>query len=177
MTKTVALCLGGALTVWDDYAAAQRLLSGRLHNVLVVTCNLGGLHYAGHLDAWVSLHSEWMSDWIEERRRLGYPDAALVGIHREWDIPGAKVLDMRWPGSSGLYMAQFAIEVLGAERAILCGVPMDGTGSHIHHGGAWEKPERYHEGFVLAKCHGAPIRSMSGWTRDLMGAPDAEWLT
>jgi hypothetical protein len=73
---------------------------------------------------------------------------------------------------------------LGCSRIVLCGVPMTKTPHfaesvvHPHtrnwssadgHFRAWKKPD------MLAKLQGR-VRSMSGRTRDLLGAATPEWL-
>lgn len=73
-------------------------------------------------------------------------------------------------------MAQVALEVLGADGVILCGVPLEAGGQHIHWPGEWADVERYRGGFLQAKADGANIRSMGGWTAEVLGSVDAEWL-
>lgn len=78
-------------------------------------------------------------------------------------------------GSSGMLGVQVA-QQMGAERIVICGIPMTNTprfddakgweeaGSYLD---AWEKGRDDLKGYV---------RSMSGWTQELLGAPTVEWL-
>lgn len=170
----IALCLGGARTVWRDLAAAEALLGNRPR--LIIACNFAGITYPGRLDAWVSLHPEYFDPWRAERaeRGLNTDYGAFVHAAEVQTTAGVVACDRR--GSSGLYMTQIALGAMGAHGAILCGVPMDDTGQHIHWPGAWEACERYRPAFEAAKNDGEPIRSMSGWSARLFGKPDNDWI-
>jgi hypothetical protein len=73
-------------------------------------------------------------------------------------------------GSSALYAVGFAL-LRGAERIVLAGCPIDDTGHY------WDakRPLQY-DGFRGAWLRALPqikgrVFSMSGWTRELLGAP------
>jgi hypothetical protein len=172
----IALCLGGARSVWADLAAARDLT--RNTSTLVVACNFAGIHYDGRLDAYCTLHPERFRPWREERAAGGLNTdyrAIVHAPHRQ--VPDAEIVPHGWYGSSGLYMAQVALQHMGARGAILCGVPMEAEGMHIHWPGEWGHTARYRAGFEAAKAEGANIRSMSGWTAQLLGRPDEAWLS
>lgn len=170
----IALCLGGAPSVWDDLARAQKLIGDTRH--IVVACNYSGIQYDGRIDAWVSLHPERLRPWMAERAEAGRnTDYRVFGQARRCNSPG-EVVSQTWNGSSGLYMAQVALQALGATGAILCGVPMESEAGHIHWPGNWSDPNLYRPGFEQAKSEDANIRSMSGWTRALFGAPTRKWV-
>lgn len=172
--RSIAICLGGATTVWDDLAAARVLVGEKPH--VIVACNYAGIAFEGHLDAWVTLHPDKLPDWRRQRLDRGGNADYRTFTHRSRPSPDCEIVAKRFHGSSGLYMAQVALEVLGAAGAILCGVPMDDTGGHIHWG-EWSHAYHYQNGFRAAHKVGLPIRSMSGWTRaGLFGAPDEDWL-
>jgi len=174
VSKPIALCLGGALCVWDDLARARALIGDARH--IMVACNYAGIQYDGHLDAWVSLHPERMRPWMAERAaRGGNSDYRVFGQSRRCNSPG-EVISQIWNGSSGLYAAQIALRVLGCGAAVLCGVPMESAAQHIHWPGDWTDPDKYRAGFEQARAEGANIRSMSGWTRTLFGAPSRRWI-
>jgi hypothetical protein len=173
--RPIALCLGGAQKVWADLARAQDLCMGR--EVIVFACNFAGIQYDGHLDGWATLHPEMFADWQVQRANLGRNTDYRAFVHAARPSVSAQSLAYRWHGSSGLFMAQAAIEAMGAAGAILCGVPMDGGGDHIHWpAGRWRGVHHYQAAFVHAQEDGAPIRSMSGWSAEVLGAPDAAWL-
>lgn len=179
---TVALVVGSAATVWDDLAAARAL--GRYDAVIAV--NEVGTVLKGRVDAWVSQHPDRFLEWAAARKvkRLS-PAKRIIGSHRRADRPGqhqaATYTDHRFPGqeksgSSGLFGLRVALIDLGFDRAVLCGVPISTEAGHINPEHRW--PDYlYRPGWLQA----LPMikdraRSMSGWTRDLLGEPTAEWL-
>lgn len=170
----VALCLGGAPAVWSDLAAARDLT--RNTSTLVIACNFTAALYDGRLDALVTLHPERVPAWRQEREAAGRNTNFRTFIHEPHRaVPDAEIVPHGWYGSSGLYMAQVALQAMGCTGAILCGVPMDDEAGHIHWG-KWPHSHRYRDGFLKARADGAPIRSMSGWSAEIFGRPDADWL-
>lgn len=170
----IAICLGGAQSVWSELEQAKALIGDRPH--IVGCCNFAGIAYPGHLDFWATLHPERFQPWRDERAAKGLNTDYRAFIYTIKDQSAGEVLPYRWYGSSGLYMAQVALEAMGCDGVILCGVPMDDTGGHIHHGHVWDHAHHYRAAFERAKAENAPIRSMSGWSADLFGRPDEEWL-
>lgn len=172
----IALCLGGARSVWDDFATARDLT--RNANTVVIACNFAGIEYEGRLDVWATLHHEMFQAWRQLRAERGYNTDYRAIIHEKGrHVPDAEIVPHGWYGSSGLYMAQVALEALGCTGAILCGVPMDEEAGHIHWPGDWKHTHRYRGGVEQAKADGANIRSMSGWTAGVLGRPTPEWLS
>jgi len=74
-------------------------------------------------------------------------------------------------GSSTLLGVQAAIQVLGYDRIILCGCPLTGKSAkgngYESFRNGWE-PRR---GMLTDR-----VRSMSGWTAELLGKPTEEWI-
>lgn len=177
----IALCLGGAPSVWSDLEAAEALLAGRPR--LIVACNFAGIHYTGHLDAWVTLHPNMFWKWARERERAGRNTDYRAFAYTGHPTGPQEIVKERWKGSSGLYMAQIALSHLGATGAVLCGVPQDPEAGHYVTPGPWPGPgmhgDRYRSGFrAAATAIGHQVRSMGGWTAELFGhASDGDWLT
>jgi hypothetical protein len=171
----VGLVIGGSPAVWEEFAAAQALVGDRAHEVIAT--NHAGRLFGGDIDAWVTLHPELFEPWREERARarLNTDYRALVYAGRK-AVSGTEPYRQRWNGSSGLFAAQLALEVLGCAGVILCGVPLEREAGHFQTPGAWKMADHYREAALKAKAEGAPIRSISGWTADLFGRPDEEWL-
>lgn len=170
----IAAVLGGASGVWSELSTLEQQLGRRPD--LIVACNDAGAVYPGHLDAWATLHHERFAEW--RRRRVGNDDYQAFVITPGYGCPDAEVVKERWSGSSGLYAAQIALDVLGAGRVVLCGVPLDPDRKHFFdRHNTWNDADIFRRGFEAAlpviRGH---VRSMSGWTRDLLGAPDAQWL-
>lgn len=177
-----ALVLGGAGNLWTDIEAA--LCLGEFHGV--VACNDAGAAWPGELDAFVTLHAEKAPLWAERRVAAGHPFPKAIlgheGLGRKpplcmtgttpWKFPGQTST-----GSSGLFALKVALIDLAFDKAVLCGVPMDAAPGHFFDTAAWRGAmshrRGWHEALPTIK-HRA--RSMSGWTREILGAPDEEWL-
>jgi hypothetical protein len=72
-------------------------------------------------------------------------------------------------GSSALLGCEVALDQLGYAKIVLCGCPLIGIGQHnyeIYRKG-WEQQQE----LVMGR-----VKSMSGWTREFLGAPTEEWL-
>ena len=171
---TIALILGGAPSVWEDLERAQALTAGR--ETIIVATNHAGRLYRGHIDGWATLHPEAFAAWRADRAARGLNTDYRAFMPRARGGVDAEVRLLCRSGSSGMYAAEVAVMAMGAAGAILCGVPIDAAAGHIHDPGDWEKAPLYRPAFVAAKAEGFPVRSMSGWTRDLLGEPDAGWL-
>lgn len=87
-------------------------------------------------------------------------------------------------GSSGMLAVQVAL-TLGCTKVILCGVPMTATEhfSQSHEFDAdhtrWTEADMHWRAFERVHALGwfeNKVRSMSGRSRDLFGAPTREWL-
>lgn len=180
-----ALVLGGAQTLWRDVAGALDLGSFDV----VVACNDAAAVWPGRLDAAVSLHAEKWAYWLEKRARLGNPDPGVVVGHADAGRGVLKVservsqfVEYRFngqadSGSSGLFALKYALEDMGCERAVLCGVPMHEVGAHFFDLTPWGAAQSHRRGWSQA----LPViadraRSMCGWTADLLGKPTKEWL-
>lgn len=177
-----ALILGGASCVWDDVKQFE-LLYGHEWDGLVIAANDIGSWWPRGLDHWVSLHPNKFHRWKQDRQANSLPSAA-----KTWGRPGQYNEPVTWDesivpwpgGSSGLFAVQVA-QYVGVERAILCGIPMTMTGHFA------ETKERFHPTWYAAtaywtawsrhKQHLATwVRSMSGKTMEMLGAPTLDWL-
>lgn len=165
-----ALVLGSAACVWDDVEAALSL--GEYDGA--VGCNHIGIIWPGRLDAWVTLHQNRLATFIVQRRRRGLIDHELVA--------GPENITCGFPGqpgtgSSGLMGLKVALVDLRFDRAVLCGIPLDGDKGHIQRPGFWPHAEIYQRSWLTALPNFADrARSMSGWTEQTLGRPTPEWL-
>ncbi len=180
-----ALVLGGAATLWRDVAGALDL--GRFD--LVVACNDAAAVWPGRLDAAVSLHPEKYGIWMGRRNKAGHPAPGRLVGHLEAGKSTVRLPDLpiefaEWKfegqpdsGSSGLFALRYALESLGADRAVLCGVPMHDAAAHFFDATPWGAAAAHRRGFNQARpAIGDRARSMSGWSADLLGQPTKEWL-
>lgn len=175
-----ALVLGGAACLWEDIAAAEEI--GRFRHV--VACNDAGAAWSGRLDIWATLHPDLMAGWAARREARGYPPAERYAYHRKaWpgEIPAEIVSDYHFlrtdqSPSSGIFAAKVAIEQ-GFERVVLCGIPLTAGAAHFFDAGVWDAAQTFRNGFRQMAPHLlGRVRSMSGHTRDVLGAPTAGWL-
>jgi hypothetical protein len=108
---------------------------------------------------------------IRKRRELfgGNTDYLMIS---QAPGPGVDIVELYRPpsGSSALLGALAGLR-MGYGRIILCGCPM--TGVNVAGG----KYDSFQEGWkALEKELAGRVRSMSGWTREFLGAPTEEWL-
>lgn len=178
-----ALVLGGGGCLWSDVREAMAL--GRFD--VVVACNDAGTVWPGRLDAWVSLHPEKMGMWRARREKAGHPAPGRVFAATEArpdrvPVNVDETTDYLFPGqlasgSSGLFAAKVALIDLGADRAVLCGIPMMVKGGHFFDPTHWLGANSHRQGWLEAMPQiTGRVRSMSGWTADQLGRPDKEWL-
>lgn len=169
------LILGAAASLWSDLAALGDW-SGP-----VMAVNRAGAFYPGRLDHWVSLHPEQFDGFIDERRTRGPLFDGLT-----WSLDAADgvridrvVTDLELSGSSGLFAVRIALHRLGHDRVVLAGMPMDDS-PHFYDAGRRSGPSfvpyRLEWRRVARDEFAGRVRSLSGWTADLLGRPDPAWL-
>lgn len=171
-----ALVLGGASRVWEDASASLDLFTPDL--TIAVNDMIGA--WPSHLDIAATLHPEKLHLWLRERRRKGFNEPE-TWAHKQTG-PNGKVearIDRAtddWKGSSGLFAVKIALEQ-SCDLIVLAGVPMDADAAHFFDPKSWNDANAFHKGWLAHKAKIAPyVRSMSGWTAELLGRPDASWL-
>lgn len=179
--RTRAIVIGGGECIWTDVRALEELI-GHEWDGLVIAANDVGVVWPRPLHHWATLHPEKFKKWQEQRRKNGLPEAGRLWSRR--GRTGSHSTVVPWAGGSSGMLAVTVARELGCTRIVLCGVPMTRTPhfqeSVVHprgrvwssadtHWRSWTKPE------VLE--HMRPyVRSMSGRTQQLLGAPTREWL-
>lgn len=177
-----ALVLGGGAGVWDEVAQAEALFGPGWWDIAIAANDIG-CHWPHRLDAWCSLHPEKLPGWVEAREANGHPPAREVVVRRGRapKVPHRMIRHPFGNGSSGLLAVAVAMD-LGATRIVLCGIPMTRTPyfaeSDVHEAGSiWSGATAHWKKW---QSHGAEldgiVRSMSGRTREFLGAPTREWL-
>jgi hypothetical protein len=170
------LILGSALSWLSDVEAALSLSEFEG----VVAAKQAGEKWRGRLDAWVTLHPEYLDTSYRARKQAGLPVDTRIFCHK-----GGKrvtdILDYLYPaqkssGSSGLFACKVA-QHLGFTHLVLCGIPNDNSAGKIGVGPAWHGAENFKAGWQQALPYLTNVRSMSGWTARLLGSPTTEWLT
>lgn len=181
----IALVLGGADTLHDDLRAAYELTLPRTAVAwnLVIAVNRAGIEIPP-IDHWASLHPECFHrdrggpGWFEQRYDRMSPAVHGFAAWGPSSKPTNSVrpLDCTEDGSSGYFGVEVA-QHLGADRIVLCGIPMTPT-PHFDSDEPWEMANAHWKHWLREHEKGKlqGVRSMSGRTRDLLGAPTTEWL-
>jgi len=173
---SIALVMGGAQCLFEDIAAAEKLFKP---DIIVAVKDIGITW--PHVDHWVTYHPERLPKELAERRRAGLPDPGQIWAYQVprksgIDLP-IKALTSTKGGSSGLLGTEVALIV--ATKAVLCGIPLDPKQVHYRRPrkGGWPPGQTYRLAWkaIYPKLKHR-VRSMSGWTRELLGAPTKEWL-
>lgn len=175
--QRVAVVLGGGKGCEAEYADAKELISATNADVTVFAVNDWIARFQGPCIA-ISLHPsepEKLPKWLTTRKANGFIDPLEVWAHKR--APGVTNVTEDWSGSSGLLAVKVARQI-GFKRVILCGVPMEPEAGHFIRGHAWTAAQAFRKGWERHRAEIAPlVRSMSGWTRQLFGAPDAGFLS
>lgn len=167
-----AIILGGAQTLHRDHREALELFEPDL----VIACNHAARDHEGRVDHWVSMHPEFFPKWIKMREIAGLPQVPNYWHprHKPTPIPSNPLKSIG--GSSGLFCVAVA-EQLHCTHAVLVGVPMVKMENHYDKREPWWEARQYHPAWERQRERFAGwVRSMSGWTKELLGAPDEEWL-
>lgn len=165
-----ALVLGSASSLYVDAAEALKLFTPDC----VAACNNTGKDWEGHVHHWFTLHITPTLDWVgileaRRRRKLAGRNDPVTWAHKMGRGVDRTTTD--WGGSTGLFAVKGLME-MGFDQIVLAGVPMTIVGGHYFDKKVWAKAEFYHKGWLKHKDEIAPFcRSMSGWTRDLLGHP------
>lgn len=168
--------------MWRDWVEVLRL--GPVPATIIV-CNSVGITKRGLIHHWVTLHPEHMEGWLDARLAHGlqHPSEATFWCPSACDpvdVPGVKWEQIEHDpdgigsGSTGLFAVRVA-KSRGMGRIVLAGIPMD-------HSARWDRSDPWLErdAFVgawdrsLDSLRGSVV-SMSGWTREKLGAPVSEW--
>jgi hypothetical protein len=191
--KGLALVLGTARCVWEDL---QKLSHFTRSQAEIIGINGMILFWPGRIHHGISMHPGELDLWRRLRHRYEGRDQAeflthtcknenslqpgasgkisLAGFDWCWDIVGAI------GGTSGLFAVMVGL-ALGYEKIILAGVPMDGSG-HLYDPPGTESTQFTQDWLetewkkISAVYFNDRVRSLSGRTRDWLGAPTEDWL-
>lgn len=167
-----AVLLGGARCIWADLELLKDFAGAR------AAVNEIGMHYAGRLDHWLTLHPEYMPGWMLWRLNHCMGEGHRPQTHSHHAAPG---IDHHWAnvdlvgGTSGL-AALYVLAMLGYRPIVAAGIPMDDSG-HYFDPPAHKTPE-FGDGAVRSEWQqGCDILrgiafSVSGNTRAWLGAPE-----
>lgn len=169
-----ALILGGAQCVWQDAVNALRLFTPDA----VFAVNDMIAEWPGRLDYAVSLHPDKLSVFVRAREQHGYSSGFQTWAHKASARDGVQKTTADWRGSSSLLAVKIAIVEEKFDAVVLAGVPMSKEQGHFKRRKPWTSAEMYRKGWHLHLGEIAPyVRSLSGWTRELLGEPTPTWLS
>jgi len=164
------LIMGGGRTLWADVAAAEPWPGERM------AINDAGAHFHGIVSHWVTLHPEYLPGWRAYRRGHCYGEGRTPVCHAARVAEG---VDVAWPmenlgGTSGLFACYVGL-MLGYDRIVLAGVPMDNAGHYFDPPRVATDFEAEGTAEVWQQArdrifHGR-VTSLSGRTREWLGAP------
>jgi hypothetical protein len=173
-----ALVIGGSKSVFEEARAARELFEPDaffLINDMIPK-------WPERADYFCSLHPEKMLNWITARQRAGLPMGGEVWCHKKTgprpghNYAGVEKATEDWAGSSGLFACKVALEE-GFTKIVLAGVPMESNARHVVRDRPFTAAQAFRNGWNARLKHIAPyVRSMSGWTQELLGAPTPIWL-
>lgn len=178
-----ALVVGGSEDVFREVESALEMFTPDA----VIALNHSIAKYDGRITHACTLHSEKLRYWQDARRDAGFnTNYRTIAIEKPAvkDPDGPKIdveLDYRWPhtgsGSTGLYGVRVALLLLKCERVVLAGVPMTPGASNFVTHKPWDAALVFRAAWVSALPHlNGKVRSMSGWTREILGFPTPKWL-
>lgn len=184
---TNCLVLGGANNVFFDVERALRL--GEFGGV--VTVNDVTTKWQGPITACVSLHGDKWPLWLKDRRRNCLSAPQRVFSHkaqRQWAKPLELELTTDYAehmfpgqkdsGSSGLFGVKVALDELGFNKVVCCGIPMTSEARHFFNERPWGGAANHRRGWTqVLTCLQGRVKSMSGWTAEQLGKPTEAWLS
>lgn len=180
---TTAIIFGRAKGVWDEMVAARKLA----RYDLVIGVGHTVCDYPGVVDHWVSFHTELLiAHWVKRRAQHGFPPvpdtnywtSLYRGRSRVAPETAARIRQVQVNGgSSGLIAAFVALE-LGCTHAVLCGIPLLADAGQYDTGAEWAEAKHHQDAWrnYLPQLQDR-VKSMSGWTAELLGEPTREWLS
>lgn len=176
MIPDIALVIGGSNNVFAEWRAAADLCATYAQPYHTFVCNSMIGDFPEAMTHAVTLHPENLSDWLGGRGSKGFPPPPRVWSHRPFNSVTDYTRDVQ--GSVGLFAVKVGRQ-LGYSKFILCGVPMTVEDEHYKRKARWNACTAFQKAWTsrsgelsLPQC----VRSMSGWTRQQLGFPDAEWM-
>ena len=166
----ILIITGSAACVNEDIEALRPI--GRLQPCDYLAVGFDAVDkYAWPIKYVATYHPEKIDMTRERRASIGGNTDYKLICHEQ--RPGVDIVIRDWwkpSGSSALLGVQAGL-MAGYKKIILCGCPLTGKNSD---GASYE---HFRGGFEARKAEIAPyVRSMSGWTADLLGKPTPEWF-
>jgi len=170
----ILVIIGSAPCVHDDIRHAVEIIrhAGADYHKMCIGLTASDMH-ADPVKYLATYHPALLPE-IRQRREVAGGNTDYTVVSHE-SRPEVDIIEPLLPGersgSSALLGVQAALK-LGYVRIILCGCPMTGKSDKGN------KYESFRVGWTnKQKFLNDRVRSMSGWTQALLGAPTEDWLT
>ena len=160
------------------------------HDVMCVGRSIKA--YPGKVDHWAEVDAD-ASNWVAMNLEKTHPDKVrnghiykhTLGEHKgfdfDWDVENSPwpMSEVMWHGSTALFAVMIALE-MGYKPIVLAGTPLDSKGhwyfDREKYGPTWTA-ETYQAWFEFAAGENAKyVKSMSGYTMQILGKADRKWL-
>lgn len=168
----IVVCGGG-----DPLAEYNEVVSRCVINELPYRTFCGNdmiAEFPHQIDVAGTLHPDKLHLWLTKRTSYDRDAPKMIYAHRPFNNVTHWTRD--WQGSTGLFLVKIARE-MGHTHIVLCGVPMTVEANHFVRHEPWKACHGFRRGWtshvVELKNY---VRSYSGWTQELFGAPTDEWL-
>lgn len=177
---TRGLIIGRGAGVLEQASAAADMA----YFSTVVAINVAGCDFPHRVDHWVSYHPGAFALWRSKRRAHGLEVRDIqfwTAEHKHVKMKGlvdpvVEAIPCPHGGSSGLLATWLGLTVLGLDKIVLCGIPLENTPRYDDPTN-WHEAMSYRPAWVDNKEElASKVRSMSGWTKNLLGAPTRAWL-
>jgi hypothetical protein len=177
------LVMGSSSRLWPDLQALAQITGDGRWPWTVIGVNMAGWAYPFDLHHWATLHPDHFRIWKPLRESLRYPmgfkswggrwvTGSTDEDHEEVD----EVLDVDRVGSSGMLAVDIARKRLEADRIVIAGMPVDAT-RRFYDFRPWDSALTYQVRWRESiEDFDGRVRSMSGFTKEILGAPDRSWL-
>ena len=183
-----AVIIGRAAGALEEYAEACAMCA---FDDVVVVGKMGEI-FPDRIDYWVSFHTNLFDKWAATRAANGHPPAAhfwgatYKGRRLGEDATRCAPISFvrSTGGSSGFLAVEGVLEILHADRAVLAGIPLTREAGHLLEAAEphevdkpWGEADAYWTTWIenMDRLRGK-VRSMSGRTREHLGAPTPEWM-
>ena len=191
INSDLLLITGDGWTARDDIEQFSKLTAD--YDIMAIGRSIA-LHNGHPIDHWANVDADCSVNWAENLPKTARNGEMPIrhtlgdckGFDIDWDIDGEipwDVSEIMWHGSTALFCVLAAFP-MGYKKIVLAGVPLDSKGHWYWDANTqptypdppWSY-QTYQAWFELAETPEAKqIRSMSGYTKTLLGKPTKQWL-
>jgi hypothetical protein len=164
----ILIIIGSAPCVQEDIAVAL----ASLHEIDFMLVGLDSVtKYIGQVKYFATYHPAEIQESKERRAKSGGNTDWTIISHQQHESLVNIVIPLAGPSGSSALLGVHAGMQQGYRKIIVCGCPLTGKNDK------GQSYEVFQKGWT-AKFNEIKdnVRSMSGWTRELLGAPTKEWI-